>query len=84
MKKALQAIKNRTGMSTERAHREDAEKEEESCEYKLVALEQIATASLRGAIATKRIATDIHLIRRGFDMFEDNVLHLRCTVDAWY
>jgi hypothetical protein len=46
VKKALQAIKNRTGISTKRAHCEDAEKEEESCEYKLVALEQIATTSL--------------------------------------
>ena len=39
-------VKNRTGMSAERAHREDAEKEEESREYKLVTLEQIVTTLL--------------------------------------
>ena len=39
-------IKNRTGMSTEQAYCKDAEKEEESREYKLVALEQIATTLL--------------------------------------
>jgi hypothetical protein len=84
VKKALQAIKNRTGMSAERAHREDVEKEEESRERKLVALEQIAAASLRGAVAAEKTAADVHLLRRGFDMFEGNVLDIRRTVEAWY
>ena len=84
MKKALQAIKNRAGMSAERAHREDAEKEEESRERKLVALEQIAAASLRGAVAAERTAADVHLLRRGFDLFEGNALEIRRTVEAWY
>ena len=39
-------IKNRTGMSAEQAYCKDAEKEEESRERKLVALEQITTVSL--------------------------------------
>jgi hypothetical protein len=49
-------------MSTERAHREDIEKEEESREYKLVALEQITTTSLQGTITTKKTATDVYLL----------------------
>jgi hypothetical protein len=62
MKKALQAIKNRTGISTKWAHREDTKKEEESRECKLVALEQITAASLQGTITTEKTATDIHLL----------------------
>jgi hypothetical protein len=62
VKKALQAIKNRIGISTERAHCEDMEKEEESYKHKLVALEQIATALLRGAVTAEKTATDIHLL----------------------
>jgi hypothetical protein len=46
MKKALQVIKNYIGISTERAHCKDTEKEEESREHKLVALEQITIALL--------------------------------------
>jgi phosphate uptake regulator len=49
-------------MSTERAYCEDAEKEEESRERKLVALEQIAAASLRGAVAAKKTAADVYLL----------------------
>ena len=55
-------IKNRAGISTERAHYEDAEKEEESRKYKLVTLEQIAATLLRGAVTAKRTATDVYLI----------------------
>ena len=84
MKKALQVIKNRAGMSAKRAHYEDAEKEEESREHKLVALEQIAAASLRGAVTAKRTAADVHLLQRGFDLFEGNVLEIRRTVEAQY
>jgi hypothetical protein len=62
VKKALQAIKNRIGISTERAHYKDTEKEEESRECKLVALEQIATTSLQGTVTTKRIATNVYLL----------------------
>ena len=39
-------IKNRTGISTKQAYYKDTEKEEESRERKLVALEQITTTSL--------------------------------------
>ena len=39
-------IKNRTGISAEQAYCKDAEKEEESCERKLVTLEQITAALL--------------------------------------
>ena len=69
-------------MSAERAHCEDAEKEEESRKHKLVALEQIAAASLWGAVAAERTAADVHLLWRGFDLFEGNVLEIRCTVEA--
>ena len=62
MKKALQAIKNRTGMSAERAHREDAEKEEESRERKLVTLEQIAAALLRGAVTAEKSAAKVRAL----------------------
>ena len=55
-------VKNRTGMSAERAHREDAEKEEESREYKLVTLEQIAAASLRGAVTAKKSAANVRAL----------------------
>jgi hypothetical protein len=71
-------------MSAERAHREDAEKEEESRERKLVALEQIAAASLRGAVAAEKTANDVHLLRRGFDLFEGYTLEISRTVEAWY
>jgi hypothetical protein len=71
-------------MSAERAHREDVEKEEESRERKLVALEQIAAASLRGAVAAEKTANDVHLLRRGFDLFEGYTLEISRTVEAWY
>jgi hypothetical protein len=61
-------------MSTKQAHCEDAEKEEESCKYKLVTLEQITTTLLRGAITTKKSAVNVCTLRRGFDLFKDNIL----------
>ena len=49
-------------ISTKQAYYKDTEKEEESRKYKLVALEQIVATLLRGAVTTKRTATDVHLL----------------------
>ena len=49
-------------MSTKRAYYKDAEKEEESRERKLVALEQITAALLWGAVTAKRTAANVYLL----------------------
>ena len=71
-------------MSTKQAHYEDAKKEEESREYKLVALEQITAALLQGAVTAKRTAANVYLLQKGFDLFKGNVLEICYTVEAQY
>lgn len=55
-KKGLQAAKNRKGMSMERSQAADAAAKEEMEERRTTALESLAAAALRSAIANERAA----------------------------